>query len=1117
MNELSSLEAIFFAALEKGSAQERAAYLDEACAGDSDLRHRVEKMLAAQAHAGSFLESPPSGVASGASRTIDEPRITEGPGTVIGPYKLLEQIGEGGFGVVFMAEQHQPVRRKVALKILKPGMDTRQVVARFEAERQALAIMDHPNIAKVLDGGATASGRPYFVMDLVKGVPITEHCDQNHLTPRERLKLFGSVCHAVQHAHHKGIIHRDLKPSNVLVTMHDTTPLVKVIDFGVAKALGQTLTDKTLFTGFAQMIGTPMYMSPEQAGQSGLDIDMRSDIYSLGVLLYELLTGTTPFDKERLREATYDEIRRIIREEEPPRPSTRVSTLAQAATTAADPRRADPKRLSRELRGELDWIVMKALEKDRSRRYETANGFAMDVQRYLADEPVQACPPSAVYRVRKFARRNQVPLTIAGLVLLILVTLAGSIGWFAGDRAARWAAVDRQVGLALEEATQLMQQANWPAARAWLERAEGLVAGGGSRDEVRRRVSALRNDLDLIQRLEEVRLEMAAVLDGGMSYAEMDARYAQVFRDYGIDLDELGVDEAAERIRQSAVCSELTAMIDDWAMVRRRARGPDEANWKKLLAVAHAADRNELRGHVRTALEHSDREISRELATSAELATLPSPTIVLLADALSASGQTDEAVSVLRTASRTRRGDFWINYELAVHMHNAQPPRFEEMVQFSRVTLALRPQSAAAASLFADALRHNGAVNEAIAEFREAIRLKPDYAEAHNKLGIALCDNGQLDEGVVEHQTAIRLKPDYADAHINLGNALRDKGQLDEAIAEFQTGIRLQPDDALAHYNLGNALRDKGQLDKAIAEYRTAIRLKPDFAAAHGNLGNALRDKGDGDEAIAEYQTAIRLKPDYALAHSNLGGALCAKGQWDEAIAECQTAIRLKPDYAEAYNNLGLALRGKGEFAEGLIQLKRGHELGSRNVVWRYPSARWARECERLVELDGKLPRVLEGDQRPESAAEQLEYADLCYRKRLFEAATGFWERGFAADSALANDMQKQHRYNAACAAALAGCGQGHDAGSIGDEERTRLRQQALDWLRADLESWRKLLEGDSADARATVVGTLKHWQTDSDLAGVRDAEALAKLPEAEREAWGRLWADVGQLLGARE
>ncbi|HEV3339772.1 MAG TPA: serine/threonine-protein kinase, partial [Pirellulales bacterium] len=320
-----------------------------------------------------------------------------------------------------MAEQMQPVRRKVAIKIIKPGMDTKQVIARFEVERQALALMEHPNIAKIFEGGVTESGRPYFVLELVNGLPITEFCDSNRLTPRERLELFLSVCQAVQHAHQKGIIHRDLKPSNVLVSMHDATPVVRVIDFGVAKALGQELTEKTLFTGFAQMIGTPLYMSPEQAGGSTLDTDTRSDIYTLGVLLYELLAGTTPFDQERFRKAAYDEICRIVREEEPPRPSTRLSELGAALSTISAQREMEPVKLTKLVRGELDWIVMKSLEKDRNRRYETASGLADDVARYLRGEPVLACPPSAAYRLRKFAHKHRAGLATAGAFALFLV------------------------------------------------------------------------------------------------------------------------------------------------------------------------------------------------------------------------------------------------------------------------------------------------------------------------------------------------------------------------------------------------------------------------------------------------------------------------------------------------------------------------------------------------------------------------------------------------------------------------------------------------------------------------------------------------------------------------
>jgi WD40 repeat protein/tetratricopeptide (TPR) repeat protein/serine/threonine protein kinase len=409
-------EAIFNVARKIDSPEARGDYLNQVCAVDEALRGRVQALLQVHEREKGFLACPVPRFPA----TIDQP-MAEGPGTIIGPYKLLQQIGEGGMGAVFMAEQLRPVRRKVALKVIKPGMDTHHVIARFEAERQALALMDHPHIARVLDAGATESARPYFVMELVRGIPITDYCDQNNLTARERLELFVSVCQAVQHAHQKGIIHRDIKPSNILVTLHDGTPVVKVIDFGIAKATGQQLTDKTLFTNFAQMVGTPLYMSPEQVEMSGLDIDTRTDIYSLGVLLYELLTGTTPFDKERLRQAGYDEIRRIIRDEEPPRPSTRISTMGQASTSISTHRKSDPKRLSQLFRGELDWIVMKALEKDRTRRYETASAFAADVLHYLHDEPVQACPPSAAYRFRKFARRNKVMLTTAGLVAVALV------------------------------------------------------------------------------------------------------------------------------------------------------------------------------------------------------------------------------------------------------------------------------------------------------------------------------------------------------------------------------------------------------------------------------------------------------------------------------------------------------------------------------------------------------------------------------------------------------------------------------------------------------------------------------------------------------------------------
>jgi serine/threonine protein kinase/Tfp pilus assembly protein PilF len=433
----SPLLAIFTEALQLTSA-ERADYLERACGNDNELRLQIEALLQAHGQAGEFLAHSPQGIPT---ETASEPGAGVRPGDHIGRFKLLQQIGEGGCGVVFMAEQDQPVRRRVALKIIKPGMDSKSVIARFEAERQALALMDHPNIAKIFEAGETDSGRPYFVMELVRGVKITEYCDHYSLTTAERLKLFVQVCQAIQHAHQKGIIHRDIKPSNILVTTTiESAPLPVVIDFGIAKATThQRLTDKTIFTAFEMLVGTPAYMSPEQAELTGLDVDTRTDIYSLGVLLYELLTGSTPFDSAELVRAGLDEIRRVIREQDPVRPSTRLSKLTEAdLTTVAQRRRSEPPKLIRAVRGDLDWIAMKSLEKDRARRYETANDMALDVQRYLAHETISARPPSKFYKFKKTVMRHRLLfIGIAILALLLVSSLVIVSASLAREREAR--------------------------------------------------------------------------------------------------------------------------------------------------------------------------------------------------------------------------------------------------------------------------------------------------------------------------------------------------------------------------------------------------------------------------------------------------------------------------------------------------------------------------------------------------------------------------------------------------------------------------------------------------------------------------------------------------------
>ena len=463
------LHALFNEAIARASSAERELFLDQACGNDAVARRRIEALLRAHSEAGGFLggESP-------AEWSAQVRPITERIGTNIGPYTLVEQIGEGGFGVVFLAQQIEPVRRSVALKILKPGMDTRQVIARFEAERQALAMMDHSHIARVFDAGSTESGRPYFAMELVQGTPITSFCDERRLTPRQRLELILPVCQAVQHAHQKGVIHRDLKPSNVLVALYDGRPVPKVIDFGVAKAVGQPLTEKTLATGLGALVGTPQYMSPEQAELNRLDIDTRSDVYSLGVLLYELLTGTTPLQKKRVTQALLD-VLRLVREEDPPKPSTRLTSTEQLPSIAAN-RGLEPKRLSGVVRGELDWIVMKCLEKDRNRRYETADGLARDLERYLRDEPVEASSPGVGYRLRKFLKRNKGRVTAVALVLAALV--AGTMG-------TTWGMIRAE-------------QARRDAVAAWAAESERAAGERRERDQAQTRLAQLRKGTEIL-------------------------------------------------------------------------------------------------------------------------------------------------------------------------------------------------------------------------------------------------------------------------------------------------------------------------------------------------------------------------------------------------------------------------------------------------------------------------------------------------------------------------------------------------------------------------------------------------------------------------------------------
>jgi serine/threonine protein kinase/Flp pilus assembly protein TadD len=899
--EAHKIRSLFLAAVENHPPEQWKAYLDEACASDLDLRHRVEVLLRAHADANSLLDDPGQRLVA----TVDE-SMREGPGTVIGSYKLLEQIGEGGFGVVFMAEQQQPVRRQVALKVIKPGMDSRQVIARFEAERQALALMDHPNIAQVFDGGETATGRPYFVMELVRGVPITQFCDENRLTPRRRLELFLSVCQAVQHAHQKGIIHRDVKPSNVLVSSHDGTPEVKVIDFGVAKAVGRQLSDKTVYTGFAQMIGTPLYMSPEQAGLSGLDIDTRTDLYALGVLLYELLTGTTPFEGERLRQASYDEIRRIIREEEPPKPSTRISTLGQAASTVSANRQSDPKRLSQLCRRELDWIVMKALEKDRNRRYETASAFAADVQRYLNDEPVQACPPSRWYRFRKFARRNRAKLAMAAVIVVATLALAGVAGWVLQERAGRLARTDEKAGEALDESARHQDRGATPEALEAVAKAESALAAGGGDATLRDRVARRRRDLEMVRQLEDVFLE-PTLWDSGndaeANSAQACVLFAQAFRDHGIDVEKLDVAEVTRRIRATTVAVELAAALDRWSKVATPPKG-DDGNSKRLLAIAAAADPDPLRVRVREALSQRDLAALSRLAADSPAEGFPPSTAILLGWTLAWNGKDDLALEVLWRAQRRHPGHFWINQMLAHCLGTAQPPRCEETIRFASAALAVRPTG-------------------------------PGGYTSTQRLGDAFLNKGDLAEAVAAYRRATELRPQNGAGYFNLACALRAQGKLDEAADAFRKATQIRPDDHVAHDAIGDIRERQQRYAEAAEGYRQAIAVCPSFAPSHVHLANLQLRLGDPAGAVKACQEAIKHAPDFGRAYPTLGLAHKALGQLDQAEAALRKAIEVKhgisPRYratmravggghfqADAYADLAAILQAQKRFDEAI-------------------------------------------------------------------------------------------------------------------------------------------------------------------------------------------------------
>jgi serine/threonine protein kinase/Flp pilus assembly protein TadD len=1133
-------------------------------------------------------------------------RASDVPFPQLGDYRIIREIGRGGMGVVYEAEQ-ESLGRRVALKVLPAeALRNPKHILRFQREARAAARLHHTHIVPVF-GVGEANGTHYYVMQYIEGRSLDEVLEElrrlqagtdsrgrpsegslsaevgagaspnpapetgppsslavarslaegrfqaarpqvpaeaidpdaatrrddaaagppapptsslalsqegaastSSLLPDPQRPYAKSVAHigvqvaeALEYAANQGVLHRDIKPSNLLL---DVWGSVWLTDFGLAKASGTPDLTRP-----GDVVGTLRYLAPERF-QGRCDI--RSDVYALGLTLYEMLALRPAFDDPAQ------------------------ARLMHQITTVEPPRLGQ---LNPQLPQDLVTVVHKAMAKEPSDRYQTAGALAEDLRRFLDDRPITARRLGVLEQAWRWGRRNP---ALAALLALALLATGGGV-WFVQQRAEQRAEAARQaqelrkeVVAAVAQAGRLRQGFHFDQGRELLEQARQRLAPAGP-DDLRELVRQALADLDLAERLDAASFKAMTVVEGrNLDFAGAERLYAAAFAEAGLGRE--GDDSAAlaARVSASAVRAEIVGALDDWASICK-----DRARRDWLLAVARGADPDPARDRLRQPELWRDGAALARVIREVRAAELSPQLTNALGRAMRESD--GGAAQLLSAAQAHFPNNFWLNFNLARTLYDAE--QWDDALGYFRAALALRPEAVPVHNSLGLALETKGQLDEAIAHFEYALRHDREDVPAHLNLGLALEAKGMLDGAIVQYEHTLRLEPKFAYAHYNLGNVLRAKGQLDEAIARYEHALRLKPEFARAHTNLGLALETKGRLDEAIAHYQHALRIDPKSVHAHYDLGNALRAKGRLDEAIDHYQHALRLDPKFARARINLGGVLKAKGRLDEAIAHYQHALQIDPRNAYAHNNLGFALEAKGRLDEAIEHYQHALQIDPKLAVvhnnlsaallqsGRFQEARAAtrhwldllpeddpqrasafqrlKDCERLPALEARLTVLLEGKAQPVDAAEQRDLAALCQKyKRLYAAAARLYAAAFAAQPKLADDLQTQDRYSAACAAALAAAGHGADAAKLGDVERARLRRQALTWLTADLAAWAKLIT-DGPQERVRAHTTLQHWKADRDLAGLRDAEGRATLPPEEQQACRRLWNQVDVLL----